>query len=106
MTITESRPSEFIGIKLEFVRPFACTNVVEFTFKPVGEQTTVTWSMSGKNNFMAKAIGLCMNKDKTVGRQFEQGLASLRSGVRSRDPVGHSRNRAGPFVIGEIASSR
>ncbi len=79
MTITESRPSELIGIKLEFMRPFACTNAVEFTIKPVGDQTTVTWSMTGKNSFMAKAIGLCMNMDKMAGGQFEQGLANLKS---------------------------
>src|SRR6266478_4954051 len=42
MTITESRPSELIRIKLEFLRPFAGTNDVEFTFKPEGDQTVVT----------------------------------------------------------------
>src|SRR5215204_2400469 len=55
MTLTESRPSELIRIKLEFFKPFAATNTSEFTFKPQGEQTQVTWSMSGHNGFMAKA---------------------------------------------------
>jgi hypothetical protein len=39
----------------------------------------VTWTMSGKNNFIGKAIGLVMNCDKMVGTQFEQGLANLKS---------------------------
>lgn len=79
MTITDSRPGEKIQFRLEFLKPFKATNTAEFTFKSEGEQTTVTWSMFGKNNFMGKAIGLFMNCDKMVGSQFEQGLANLNS---------------------------
>ncbi len=79
MTITESRPSDLILIKLEFFKPFKATNTTEFTFKPQGNQTAVRWTMSGKNNFMAKAMHLFMNMDKMVGGQFEQGLANLKS---------------------------
>ena len=78
MTLTESRPSERIRIKLEFLKPFAATNTAEFSFKPVGNQTTVIWSMFGTNNFMAKAFGLLMNMDKLVGADFEKGLAQLK----------------------------
>jgi hypothetical protein len=83
MTITESRPSGLIRIKLEFFKPFAGTNIAEFTFKPEGNQTAVTWSMTGQNNFMAKAIHLFMNMDKMIGGQFEKGLASMKSVVES-----------------------
>jgi Polyketide cyclase / dehydrase and lipid transport len=79
MTIIESRPSELIRIKLEFVKPFAATNTAEFTFKPEGNQTAVTWSMFGEKNFMAKAVHLFMNMDKMIGGQFEKGLASMKS---------------------------
>jgi len=79
MTILDSRPGELIRINLEFFKPFKATNLAEFTLKPEGNQTAVTWSMSGKNNFMGKAIGLLMNCDEMVGGQFEQGLANLNS---------------------------
>ena len=79
MTITESRPNEMIGIKLEFLKPFAAVNTTEFSFKPEGNQTVVTWSMTGTNNFMAKAFGLFMNMDKMVGGDFEKGLAQMKS---------------------------
>jgi hypothetical protein len=79
MTITESRPSDLIRIKLEFLKPFEATNTAEFTFKPEGNQTAVTWSMEGQNNFIAKAVCLFMNMDKMVGGQFEKGLASMKS---------------------------
>ena len=78
-TITESRPSELIRIRLEFVKPFAATNTAEFTFKPEGDRTAVTWSLTGTRNFMFKAVGLFMNMDKMVGGQFEEGLAQLKS---------------------------
>ena len=57
----------------------AGTSTAEFSFKPEGNQTTVTRSMAGKNNFIAKAMCLFMNMDKMVGGQFEKGLAQLRS---------------------------
>ena|SRR6266404_2736440 len=79
MTITESRPGEVIRIKLEFFKPFTATNTAEFTFKPVGNRTVVTWSMSGQNNFIAKAVHLFMDMDKMVGKDFEAGLANLKA---------------------------
>src|SRR6266699_3782565 len=78
MTITESRPSDLIRIKLEFFKPFAGTNIAEFTFKPEGNQTAVKWSMTGNNNFMAKAVHLFMNMDKMIGGQFEKGLTEMK----------------------------
>jgi hypothetical protein len=79
MAITESRPSEFIRFRLEFIKPFAGTNTAEFTFKPQGDQTAVTWTMSGHQNFIAKAICMFMDMDKMVGGQFERGLAQMKS---------------------------
>ena len=79
MTITESRQDELVRFNLEFLKPFKGSNTAEFTFQPEDNQTVVTWSMSGKNNFMGKAIGLFMNCDKMAGGQFEKGLANLKS---------------------------
>ncbi len=79
MTITESRPNESVRFKLDFLKPFKATNTAEFTFKPEGNQTAVTWSMYGKNSFIGKAVGLFINCDKMVGGQFEQGLAQMKS---------------------------
>jgi hypothetical protein len=83
MTIVESRPNDLIRIQLDFMRPFRATNITEFTFNPIGDQTTVTWSMSGKNNFMSKAVHLFINMEKMIGGRFEQGLASMKSVVEA-----------------------
>ena len=79
MTITDSHPSDLINIKLEFIRPFAATSATVFTFKPSGNQTVVTWGMTGDKNFIAKAFHLVMNIDKMVGADFEKGLAQMKA---------------------------
>jgi hypothetical protein len=80
MTITESKPAELVRIKLEFFKPFAATNATEFSFKPAGsDSTAVTWTMTGQNNFLSKAMCMFVNMDKMVGGDFEKGLASLKS---------------------------
>lgn len=85
MAITESQPNERVQFKLEFFKPMTGTSTAEFTFKPEGNQTRVTWTMSGKNNFIAKAFCLFVSMDKMVGGQFEQGLASLKSLAETTD---------------------
>jgi uncharacterized protein YndB with AHSA1/START domain len=79
MTITESRPNEHIRIKLEFIKPFADTSTTEFTLKPEGDQTHVTWSMFGNNNFMSKIFCLFMDMEKMVGGSYEKGLANMKT---------------------------
>jgi len=81
MTILESRPNEQIVMELEFLKPFEATNRTEFTFRPEAAGTRVTWTMSGSNNFVGKAMGLIMNCDKMIGDQFEQGLANMKTVV-------------------------
>ena len=83
MTIIESRPSDLIRIKMEFFKPFAGNSIAEFTFKPESNKTAVTWSMTGNNNFMAKAIHLFVSMEKMIGGQFEKGLASMKSIVET-----------------------
>ena len=79
MTITETRPTDLIRIKLEFLKPFKATNTAEFAFQPEGGQTLVTWSMSGKNNLFFKAFGLFVDCDKMAGKDFEKGLAAMKA---------------------------
>jgi uncharacterized protein YndB with AHSA1/START domain len=79
MTITESHPSDLIKIKLEFIKPFPATDSTVFTFKPQGNQTAVTWTLDGDNNFVGKAFSLVMNMDKMVGGDFEKGLAQMKA---------------------------
>jgi len=77
MTIIDSRPPESVTIHLEFMKPWTATNTAQFEFTPSGSGTNVTWTMSGQNSFVAKAVSLFMDLDRMVGPDFERGLANL-----------------------------
>ena len=81
MTITESKPDERIALRLDFEKPMKSTCEAQFDFKADGDKTTVTWTMSGKNNFVGKAFSLFMDCDKMIGGDFEKGLAQLKAVV-------------------------
>jgi hypothetical protein len=80
-TIIESRPNELVRIKLEFFKPMAGEATAEFNLKSEGNDTRVTWSMSGPKNYMSKVMCMFMNMDKMIGGQFEKGLTDLKTQV-------------------------
>jgi hypothetical protein len=88
-TIVESRRDEFVRLRLDFAKPFASTSMAEFALRPDGRHTHVTWSVAGESNFLCKAIGLFLSRDKMIGSQFEKGLADLRALVEGS----HDSNR-------------
>lgn len=83
MTITDSRPAELVRIDLAFLKPMKGDSKTEFTFRPEGNQTSVTWSMTGEKSFISKAVCLFMSMDKMVGGNFESGLAQMKKTVES-----------------------
>lgn len=79
MEITESTPSSKITIDLDFTRPMEGHNVAEFTLRPQGNATQVTWSMHGPSPYVAKLMGIFFNMDQMIGKDFETGLANLKT---------------------------
>ena len=78
MTIVESRPNEAVKLKVDFVKPFEGTSMSEFAFKPEGDGTGVSWTMSAHHNFLEKAFCLVMNGKKMIGDAMEKGLDKLK----------------------------
>ena len=78
MTITESKLNDLVRFRLDFYKPMAGTGDAEFTFRAEGDGTTVTWTMTGKNNFVGRAFCLIMKMDKMIGGNFEKGLADMK----------------------------
>jgi hypothetical protein len=39
----------------------------------------VTWAMDGQTPLLGKVVGLFINCDQMVGKDFEEGLANLRA---------------------------
>jgi hypothetical protein len=88
MTITEAVPSSHLSIRLEFLRPFAATNTTEWRVSEEGGRRRITWLMEGSNDTVFKrAFALLANMDKLVGKDFERGLARLKSLVESSPPA-------------------
>ena len=83
MTIKESKPNQRIAIDLQFLKPFKARNLTEFTFRPEAGGVNLNWAMSGENTFMTKAMTLVASMDKMVGKDFEKGLANLKSVAES-----------------------
>jgi hypothetical protein len=61
------------------VKPIEGHNIVEFTLEPNGDSTIVTWAMHGPSPYISKVIGLFMNMDRMIGKEFETGLRNLKS---------------------------
>jgi hypothetical protein len=82
MEITDSNPPQQVQIRLEFKQPWAATNTTTFTLAPTPSPaggTRVTWAMDGENSFGAKAMGLVMDMDQMIGKDFESGLTNLQA---------------------------
>lgn len=84
MTNTGIRLNEFIQFRMEFIKPMQGNNTAEFTFRPDGGNTAVTWSIYGKQSFGCKLMGLVMSTDKMIGTQFEKGLADLKARLETK----------------------
>jgi uncharacterized protein YndB with AHSA1/START domain len=79
MEIIDTSPPSRITIKLDFLKPFEAHNTAEFTLDGQGDSTTVTWAMHGNQPYMIKVMTLFFSMDKMVGKEFETGLANLKS---------------------------
>jgi uncharacterized protein YndB with AHSA1/START domain len=81
MEILDSSAPSKIVIKLDFLKPFEAHNSAEFTLLPQDGRTDVTWATYGPAPFMSKLMQVFMNLDNMIGRDFEAGLAKLKTVV-------------------------
>jgi len=78
MEIAESVAPSRVRIKLDFVKPFEAHNLVDFTLEPKADATQVTWAIHGPSPYISKLIGIFCSMDSMIGKDFEDGLASLK----------------------------
>ena len=79
MEITSASAPSQVTIKLDFIQPFQAHNVAEFALQRSGDATHVTWAMHGPNPFMARLMSAFLDMDQMVGKDFETGLANLKT---------------------------
>ena len=77
--ITDAAPSSRVTMRLDMLKPMKASNLVEFTLRPTGDSTAVSWAMSGRQPFIAKLMTVFIDCDKMVGSQFEKGLGKLKA---------------------------
>ncbi|MEO8154407.1 MAG: SRPBCC family protein [Rhizobacter sp.] len=68
-----------VTMTLDMTAPMACHNIIDFVIEPEGNATVVTWAMHGPNPFIGKLMSVVFNMDRMVGRDFDAGLASLKT---------------------------
>jgi hypothetical protein len=78
MEILDDGPSAIL-IRLDFLKPFEAHNIAEFALVPAAGGVDVTWAMRGPSPFVAKLMGLVFDMDRMIGRDFETGLAKLKT---------------------------
>jgi uncharacterized protein YndB with AHSA1/START domain len=79
MEILEATTPSKVEIKLDFLKPFEAHNTAEFTMLPQGRATKVVWVMQGPSPFMSKLMQVFMSFDNMIGKDFEAGLAKLKT---------------------------
>lgn len=79
MAITAVVPDQKVESDLDFTEPFASHADVTLSMTPEGTGTKVTWAFDSEQNFMSKAFGLVMDMDAMLGKDFESGLATLKT---------------------------
>jgi len=82
MVIIESTPSSVV-VDLRFFKPFKATNVTRFDLTPAGGGTTVVWTMTGERGAVMGLMGK-LYFDQAVGKDFDRGLAQLKSAAEAR----------------------
>jgi uncharacterized protein YndB with AHSA1/START domain len=79
MEIVKARAPSELGIDLDFTKPFEAHHKASFVLAPEGDATRVTWAMEGASPFMFKVMSLVFDMDKMIGKDFETGLATLKT---------------------------
>lgn len=83
MEIIGSSPSQ-VQIALKFLKPFKASNVITFDLVQAGAGATrVDWTMSGNRGLFMTLAGKLFF-DKSVGKDFDRGLAQLKSASEAR----------------------
>jgi hypothetical protein len=77
MEIIEVTPTRIV-ISLDFIKPFEAHNLAEFTMEPKGDDTVLTWTMSGPLTYFFKIVHTVFSMDNMVGKDFEVGLVNLK----------------------------
>jgi uncharacterized protein YndB with AHSA1/START domain len=78
MSISDATAPNKVVLDLHMIKPFEARNVVVFTIEAAGDSTKVTWGMDGANPLTSKVMGLFIDMDNMIGKDFAAGLDKLK----------------------------
>lgn len=79
-------PNQSVQTKITYTKPMVMNQDSEFILTPMGENTQMTWKVTGKQPFIARLMCALTftDVDKYVGGMFEKGLQKLKSMVEGK----------------------
>lgn len=85
MTIEDTVENQRVDVQVEFFEPWAAKNHVVWTLNGAQTPTTMTWVMEGRHeSVLEKTMCMFMDMDRLIGKDFEEGLASLKRVVEKK----------------------
>lgn len=84
--IISATQNQSVQTKITYTKPMEMNQDSEFVLIPDGEDTKMTWSVTGKNPFFMRLMCILMfrNMDQFVGGMFERGLVQLKTMVETQ----------------------
>lgn len=76
--IVESIPNRSVKTQLTYTKPMKMEQLAEVSLTPAEGGTVVRWSVNGHSPLISRIFCIFMDVDKTVGGEFEKGLANLK----------------------------
>lgn len=94
LTVTESRPGEHLGLRVDYTRPPSPDHRLDIELlRSAGEAvdggppalpgTIVTWRQAGSNDFGTKAFALVMDCKHLIGLEAEKSLTNLKMAAQA-----------------------
>jgi effector-binding domain-containing protein len=83
-TITASDPPYRVETELRFIEPFESAANTWIELQPVDGGTKVIWGMSGKSPFPLNVLTKLLGMEKSIAKDYDEGLASLNALVEDQ----------------------
>lgn len=84
MEILQADAPDFLHIKLDFTKPMEAHNRTEFMLQPASDGMEVVWRMTGPAPLMSRLMGVFINLDQMIGKDFANGLAAMKANAEGR----------------------
>jgi len=86
-TITALEENKSMETDLQFIEPFESNADAYFNLSEVPEGTEVRWGFKSEMPFPFNIMGLFMDMEESVGKDYESGLAALKEIVENEAPM-------------------